>query len=127
MKLYVPRIGDTIALLEDWHFSLFNEERNATAMQVLGDTRPVMNRWNTSFTGIPAVIPKGEVLKIDRIYIRKGQEDFDSMTFIWVGKRTAGGMEACSWNPSRMIKKSARAARFWAKMDDVNTIEFDHI
>lgn len=32
MKLYVPEIGDTIQLLEDWTFDLYAEERNKTVI-----------------------------------------------------------------------------------------------
>lgn len=51
-------------------------------------------------------LPKDTVLKIDRIYIRKGGADYDSLSFF-------------AEHPSLSGKK-----RFWAKLNDVNQIQF---
>lgn len=45
-------------------------------------------------------IPNESILTVDRIFIRKGSRDFDSVTF--------------RWNKNR----------FWVKLDDANKIEF---
>lgn len=127
MKLYVPQLGDRIQLTTDWEFDLYDEERNFTLMQYLGDTRPPKSRWMADTTAIRATIPAGVILKIDRIYIRKGQEDFSSMTFYWEGARSKTTEAPCPWNPTRMEKKPARAVRFWVKLDDANKIEFDNV
>ena len=53
----------------------------------------------------PVLLPKGTILRIDRIYIRKGNEEYDSVTFV---------IEKSS------IVKGRNKPRFWAKLDDAN-------
>lgn len=67
-------------------------------------------------------IPKGTVLSIDRIYIRKGSSDFSSLTFY------AKGLGNISVKSSRRPNaKNKKALRFWAKLDDCNNIKFEKI
>lgn len=54
-------------------------------------------------------IPVGSVLAIDRIFIRKGMNDYSSLTFF---------LKA---HPDKVFKKKPR---FWAKLVDCNKIEF---
>lgn len=56
---------------------------------------------------LPFTFPVGTSMKIDRIYIKKGSSDFNSVTF-WVKLPT--------------VKKKYR---LWLKLDDVNNIEFN--
>ena len=52
---------------------------------------------------LPLTFPPGTILSVDRLYIRKGQSGFDSISF-------------------RVIKGSPiPTGRFWAKLDEVNT------
>jgi hypothetical protein len=60
-------------------------------------------------------LPVGDILKIDRIYIRKGAEDFDSVSF-FLTKTTE----------TRMSKVKGKK-RFWAKLEDVNQLEVTKI
>ncbi|MFP3609249.1 hypothetical protein SB778_03930 [Paraburkholderia sp. SIMBA_050] len=62
----------------------------------------------------PLTIPAGALLTIDRIFIRKGAPDFDSVTFWLKAKQTPVTING------RALKRSVR---FWAKLDDVNRIE----
>ena len=136
IKLYIPEIGDEIKLTADWTFDLYNESRNTTLMEKIGDTRDTEYAYRDPYTTIPCTIPAGAVLKVDRIYIRKGLSDFSSLSFLWVGERTKARIverEAVSYNgggaaPSRhpyTQKIPARPVRFWAKLSDVNNIEFE--
>ena len=153
MKLYIPEIGDRIRLTADWTFGLINEDRNATLMEFIGDPRETKYSYRDPFTTEPCTIPAGTILKIDRLYIRKGLEDFSSVTFFWEGARTKSKVEektmtsymavavktpvwpsfpgitsAVKQNPvtsTYQVKKPARPVRFWAKLSDVNTIEFE--
>lgn len=51
------------------------------------------------------IFEKNTILKIDRIYIRKGNKDYSSISF---------------WVKSGLYK----GARFWAKLEDCNKIKF---
>jgi len=103
MKLYIPEIGDQFVLSSDWKFTLYFEYRNETLMKKNG----LEFKWgNTDEDKKELVMPKGTALKVDRIYIRKGNSDYSSLTF-FIG---SGDWKGC---------------RFWAKLSDVNNIEFD--
>jgi hypothetical protein len=140
MQLYIPRLGDIIRLTQDWAFDLYNEDRNSSMMKQVADTRDIGRSWNNTLTSIRAIVPAGEQLKIDRIFIRKGAAEFDSVTFFWVGKRIPGYSETRDipasgspgtyyYRPARTVvdKYPAQPVRFWAKMDDVNTIHFEPV
>lgn len=62
------------------------------------------------------VLPAGSLLSIDRIYIRKGVKEFSSLTFY---------LKETTWKP--LAKKKKGATRFWAKLQDVNNVEFEHV
>lgn len=103
MNLYVPDIGDRLQLEADWTFDLFYERRNKTLLEHFGFT------FSHRRDGLEKVsLPKGTVLKVDRIYIRKGDgfSDFSSISFY--AEKLDG-------------KKSPR---FWAKLSDCNKIVF---
>lgn len=199
MKMYIPEIGDTITLKNDWTFDLYYEKRNIDLLTsinqsinsiqinindggnhivapsddhtystlldyiysknvyhcgnfitscVLNSSPKIsklgnvdinistprnnsgMNINHTFSTNgtyeysqkifniivdikLPAIsLPKGTELKIDRIYIRKGKDDYSSVTFY---------IEDC---PDKTFVPKKKI-RFWAKLSDVNTIMFD--
>ena len=79
--------------------------------QINAGARPVHSRYVTTREARPLIVtlPKGTVLQVDRIYIRKGLDGFDSVSF-----RIAKG---------NTIHPQGKALRFWAKLHDVNRIE----
>jgi hypothetical protein len=125
MKLYIPEIGDSIKLIADWTFDLFNEDRNGTLMERLKDPRRTIASWHADYGSLPATIPAGAVLKIDRVYIRKGSKDFSSVTFLWKGERLPAHIE--TYSDGYTAKIPAIPVRFWAKLVDVNNIEFEKV
>lgn len=133
MKLFVPEIGNELRLLADWTFLLYNEDRNYTLMEFTNDPRPRSYRGKSD-TSLPCTIPVGAILKVDRVYIRKGLKDFSSLSFLWKGAATNPRLEEDQrWDrPSggyvpagTFHKVSKKPVRFWAKLDDVNKIECD--
>jgi hypothetical protein len=166
MKLYIPEISDELRLTADWTFGLYNEDRNSTVMEIVSDTRKISYSFRdiSEYFSIPCTIPAGEILKVDRIYIRKGKGEYSSVSFLWKGKRTKPRIEdreVTSWEEDptlpghrslwpigplpwpgsapavlqQRVKKTyivqdkypARPARFWAKLEDVNNIEFEKV
>lgn len=123
MKLYIPEIGDSIKLITDWTFDLYNEGRNSSLMEFIGDTRNTIGSWHEKYGSITCTIPAGAQLKIDRIYIRKGIKDYSSITFLWKGKSTEPKVERYSYGDRSEYKIPRRPVRFWAKLADVNNIE----
>jgi hypothetical protein len=107
MKLFIPEIGDSFVLAKDWTFTLYSEYRNKAMFEALGIEYGNSNRYRGDLTETEVTIPKNTVLSVDRIYIRKGNQEYSSLTFY------ASGTE--------QFKKKVR---FWAKLSDVNNIEF---
>ena len=128
MKLYIPEIGDSIKLTADWTFDLYDEYRNDTLKEVMGITFPEIQ---SSFQqSAPCTLPAGAVLKIDRIYIRKGVSEYSSVTFLWKGKSTEPRIETYGPGYGRagsQYKIPRKPVRFWAKLADVNNIEFENV
>lgn len=114
LNFFVPPLGTRVILAQPWAFKLYNERRNATLMALLGDTR------ETSYTpvAIDAELPQGAELIIDRYYIRQGLGDFDSVSFRIVGAKASAKVYAFSTATTRQV-------RFWAKLEDVNTMVVD--
>ena len=59
-------------------------------------------RMEIESTPFEMVIKKGEILEVDRIYIRKGAEDYSSVTFKWI--------------------VDGKTLRFWVKLEDANNL-----
>lgn len=124
MKLYIPAIGELIQLTSDWTFVLHNESRNHTLMTFVNDPRE-QTYYGSLSDPLPCTIPAGAILSVDRIYIKKGAPEFDSMTFRWKGMSTQPSIEQ-DWKGND-VKVPRKPVRFWAKLKDVNNIEFDHV
>jgi hypothetical protein len=67
--------------------------------------------WNHLFT-----FREGTELKMDRIYIRQGGQDFDSVTF-----RSKQWVSAIG-DPLFTASRKLKTIRFWAKLSDVNNM-----
>ncbi len=146
--IHVPAIGELLTLAKVWKFGLLPEYRNGTLFDYLDIEMPVL-KYGSKRTTIPVSLPKGSVLRVDRIYIRKGAKDFDSLTFMLVGKSTEpyeferAVHEFAPIDPSKlfttrntewdsprqpikttMVKSRAprKPVRFFASLADVNTM-----
>lgn len=105
MRLFIPPLGTIIKLTEDWDFSLYYERRNWDLCASYFDIDDVVSGKNMGLFRIP----EGTVLKVERVFIRQGSKDFESITF-----RTQS-------SPDKKI--GARKRRFWARLKDANKIE----
>ena len=126
MKLFIPEIGTEIRLTKGWKFPLHFEYRNESLGKCFGIKAPDVSNtfgyvykdgWNCQPEGssTPMTLPKGTILKVDRIYICKASwggdaKKFSSVTFYATIPNTKG-----------------RKPRFWAKLRDVNNIVGDII
>lgn len=125
MKLYIPSVGDQIRLVADWEPTIHDESRNSSIFEFFQIPGYDPDRWNNNMPPTKVLIPAGEILKIDRIYIRKGKDDFDSVTFLWKGKSTNPRMGR--YFNEQEYKIPRVPVRFWAKLGDVNQIEFEQV
>ncbi len=119
VQFFVPDIGTTIKLNFDWEFVLYQERRNYGFIDLFGlFNGRVYQDWRTRTDPETATVTvrAGSELQIDRIYIRKGAEDYSSITF-WLGKGAVViGPDGTQHAPKKRI-------RFWAKLADVNKIQ----
>jgi len=109
----VPDIGDCIKLSKDWIFYMQKEYRNKLDLDQFGTGKKMEKdsiqfyKDHDSFNEV--LIPKNSILKVDRIYIRKGAVGFSSITFIL----------------SNISGKKIKSQRFWAPLRECNKIEFE--
>jgi hypothetical protein len=120
MQLFIPELGTLITLAEDWTFRITNEKRNTSLAKLMGRQSAdyyypfgtIENPIDEGQYGrrrIPIepgnyTVAAGTTLEVDRIYIRKGNEEFSSVTF-----KTA-------------IK--GKLIRFFVSLEDANKIVF---
>lgn len=127
VKLHIPRLGDKIVLAEPWGFTLYDESRNEPLSAWLGlptswaERKPLLvnpDSYHARYFYKPVVLPTGTELTIRRLYMRQGSRDFDSMTFT--------AMLLPRTPPPRGKVARPKAVRFWAKLDEVNTMQVFH-
>lgn len=122
MQMFIPELGTVFTLAEDWTFKVINEERNKSLAKLMGSPHSddyyfpfgtkdsdeyYVNRYGRKRVPIDAgehTFPAGTSFEVDRIYVRKGNEDFSSVTF--------------------KTRVNGKTVRFFAKLDDVNKIVF---
>ncbi len=110
VKVCIPTIGTKLRLTKNWTFVLYAEGRNWDfGARVGARDEDVTSRWKGGWKGEQnqITLPKGTILTVDRIYIRHGARDFDSITL-----RIVKG--DC---PTKTIW-----GRFWAKLGDMNRV-----
>lgn len=116
MKLFIPEIGTRLKLTADWTFSLHYERRNAPMYEFQTGEKWEWN-WRVNNTpALPVTLPAGSILVVDRIYIRNGASDFSSLTFRALLSKDKKSFKA---------PFGKAGVRFWAKLAEVNTIEYE--
>ena len=134
--MMIPTIGTRLTLLSPWTFRLYSESRNKIlGKKVKADWALDDPAWYKSFEEtkhcnsnaeihtVPrnpsgrwtlrhhlVTLPVGTELVVDRIYIRRGKEEYDSITF-----------RLLTW-PGTKIKKG----RFWVRLADANVLHCDY-
>lgn len=112
MKLFIPTIGTKLVVTEPWQLWLHDEYRNYDFWADFTGQPPKrhkysdgwQSRYESSSKPIEITIPVGTILQVDRIYIRKGNSDYDSISF-------------------RVLKGSPiPKGRFWVKLSDANNL-----
>ncbi len=120
-KLFVPACGDRITLVQPWQFNLYLEHRNIKYAQSV-DLVPNTQNWsvyvpNTNYKLATAahIIAPGTVLECDRVYIRSTSKR---------AKSVEDSYDSITWKVV-INNKPSRNQRFWAKLSDCYTMEFD--
>ena len=138
MKLFIPTIGDSFTLIDSWTFLLHAEKRNKTLWQHYWPNKRFHfpGRWGTRSELTPVntqvTLPAGLTIIIDRVYIRKGNSGYDSVTFIipknatylrgYTENDTVDGWDS---ETDRMPFGNKNQIRFWTKLADTRNVECD--
>lgn len=105
-RIVIPTIGSRLVLTRPWAFMLHHEYRNMALMRSLG--LEFAGGYDGVLPASEVILPVGTKLTVDRIYIRKGVGNFDSLTFI---------LRKGDHPSDKKI-----GGRFWVKLGDVNRI-----
>ncbi len=122
MKLYVPACGDRITLIAPWSFTLVLEHRNvefAKTRKIIDSAPKYAGLWDGSvYKTVPFTLEAGTTLECDRVYIRtfnksrvQVENDYDSIT----------------WRVINAKGKAVPKSRFWTKLSDTHSIEYDNV
>jgi hypothetical protein len=133
MHLFIPPLGTKLRLVWDYTFLIESEYRNRSIYEALdlGEcSYSPMRRvgWSREAGSVYEPIPpkpvslvKDTILIVDRIFIRKGLGDFDSITFI-----VDDGPDKRLCTKKKGGTRS-KAVRFWVKLDQVNGLRVDEV
>jgi len=131
-RFFIPTVGTEVKTIKDTLVDVYFEHRNEKFIKsIIGEydkkllwryakkevgelpkgVKTIERKWTDTYLGervdtnyiLPVTIPCGTTLIVDRVYIRKGISDFDSITF-------------------RLGKKQSLKGRFWLKRSDVNEL-----
>lgn len=122
MKLYIPACGDRLTLTKDWAFTLYLESRNIKFAQVHKLIDEKFKRFDGYVPGsaklksVQAALPSGTILECDRMYIR---------TFNKSRVQLSDDYDSITWKVMLKNGKPARNQRFWVKLPDCYTIEYE--
>lgn len=109
MRMFIPTIGTEFKLSEDWTFDLYHEYRNEKLLEYFNVKKVNTYSYGSSSDSTEVTLPKGTVIKVDRIYVKKGNSAYDSVTVY------------------ATIEGEKRKRRFWVKLNDFNQIEGEDI
>jgi hypothetical protein len=113
MKLFIPACGNRIKLTSDWTFNLYYEGRNLALFNKVKGWSDRRIDYRAKNGPESVTMSAGTTLEVDRVYIRTFsknapdvESDYDSLTF-------------------KVIDGTYAKIRFWAKLSDVNNIEYE--
>ena len=114
MIFFTPDIGTLLKLEQDWTFTLFSEYRNRDLFNKLKQLGKISSTDKNQVVDLP----KGLVVKVDRVYIRKGLSQYSSITFTIPKPKNKAEKEEMPLN------LDYTGSKFWVKLHECNGIEF---
>jgi hypothetical protein len=116
-QFLIPDIGTVVKLTEDWTFDLYEESRNEAFLKRMGinnvDVWRHYQGQGRKMRRFAVTIGAGAELAVDRVYIRKGADEYSSITFNLHKGSTVN-----------LLGKTLNGfGRFWAKLSAVNQMK----
>ena len=110
MRLFIPPLGTKLRLIKPWQFALLCEDRNKTLWDLIAYAPMHSITWQHQRSNLCTVtLLPGDELTVDRIFIRKGSKQYDSVTF--KGKVFVDGVY--------------HKCRFWVKLADTLNLDVE--
>ena len=109
-SLFIPEIGTEFRLEADFTATIPNETRQCLLSHF--NIRLDYGYGEDRFTYHAITLKSGSILRVSRIYIRKGKSDYSSLTFNFIGQATVGGV----------TKEIVKGGQFWIHLCDVNKL-----
>lgn len=119
MKIFIPELGQKFVLTEPWVFDLVPEYRNDTLWTAMNFPSRTGYGYHARANPTESVeLPPGTVLQLDRIYIKKDQANFNSVTFKLLET------DHIKFRGLGFQRKKIKA-RFWVKLKELNNLEVE--
>lgn len=110
MQLFIPPLKTRLRLVKPWSFTLHCEKRNETLWDLKSGVEFSKIDWGQrrgQFCDV--TLSPGDILSVDRIFIRAGSEHYNSVTF----------------RAEIKIIGVNRKVRFWVSLADANKIKYE--
>lgn len=110
--IFIPEIGTHITNPKNWTFWVINDDRNAALFEAEG----VSMAHCYGKKVFQKTFPKDSVFKIDRIYVRKGNEAYSSVSMLIVD----------TTEPKQIARKKSKRTfgRFFCSLSEFNKAGF---
>lgn len=117
--MFIPTIGTRLTVNQPWTFDLYPEYRNHNLRHAVGIINDGASKWvrSNDQKEESVTLPTGTVLVVDRVYVRKGMSNFDSVTFN-IPKKDNPELFA------NFPNKPSGQVRFWVKLADLDGLDF---
>jgi len=118
---FIPELGTKIKNPDDWTFSVIVDHRNMCLFEA--ENVPFPTKWtNPTFQkhAFNKTFPKDSIFQIDRIYVRKGAEEWSSVS-LFILETTDPKFSTKKRAP---FSKEMIFGRFFCPLDDFNRGKF---
>lgn len=124
---FIPELGTYLKLNKDWGFTVYPEHRNEIFLRAIEPKVTDADFHYSSKSTFPVTLPQGTVLLMDRIYVRKGAEEYSSVS-MYIIETTSPEISVLKKKKIPFERKKEKVyCRFWVKLDDYNSAGFESI
>lgn len=113
--------------LHSWHPLGTQGHAGSFTVNVAWSPTPVVHQGYPEYQHLYAwaTLPAGTKLRVDRIYLRKGGHQYDSLTFTVPMKEQTPSVQAFFMANAKPLAGGKRQIRFFAPLSDVNQMEVE--
>ena len=117
--MFIPELGTKITNPADWRIEVIAEDRNKSLFEAQGMALPGWQSYGKPLFNW--TFPKDSIFQVDRIYVRKGNEAFSSISLL-ILETTHPKMQKTKIAP--FTKSVKMHGRFFCSLSDFNKAGF---